>query len=207
MKYLVKSIPECTHQFGSFHISQRIGIHFLLRTGSGELWSDHLLSMTRGPYWPVGSLNEPRSTQLNNQTFQNTLLLRRMGWNFAIQLLANPFVIHDDTKKYARKPRITVNSNCSSKFTATSFSTLSPILEHTGTAANLYTVTRRSVLFFPFCSWTPTNLYTVSIQTASLSLFQMKMLFVKKKSGGFISFPFVGGAMKDYFRSWKKRKI
>ena len=104
-----------------------------------------------------------------------------MGWNFAIQLLANPFVIHDDTKKCARKPRITVNSNCSSKFTATSFSTLSPILEHTGTAANLYTMTRRSVLFFLFCSWTPTNLYTVSIQTASLSLFQMKMLFVKKK--------------------------
>ena len=73
-----------------------------------------------------------------------------MGWNFAIQLLANPFVIHDDTKKYARKARITVNSNCSSKFTATSFSTLSPILEHTGTAANLYTMTRRSVFFFFF---------------------------------------------------------
>ena len=94
------------------------------------------------------------------------------GWNFAIQLLAIPFVIHDDTKEYARKPRITVNSNCSncsSKFTATSISTLSPILEHTGTAANLYTMTRRSVhSVFSFCSWTTTNLYTVSVQTASL---------------------------------------
>ena len=132
------------------------------------LWSDHLFSLTRGPNWPVRSLDDPKWTHLNNQTLQNILWLRRMGWNFAIQLLAIPFVIHDDTKEYARKPRITVNSNCSncsSKFTATSISTLSPILEHTGTAANLYTMTRRSVhSVFSFCSWTTTNLYTVSVQ-------------------------------------------
>ena len=95
-----------------------------------------------------------------------------MGWNFAIQLLANPFVIHDDTKKYARKARITVNSNCSSKFTATSFSTLSPILEHTGTAANLYTMTRRSVHFVFFFLFLNTNqsLHGVNSNCFTLSL-------------------------------------
>ena len=173
MKYLVNSISwmYTSSQFISY-ITTYWDTFFLLLTGSGVLWSDHLFSLTRGPNWPVRSLDDPKWTHLNNQTLQNILWLRRMCWNFAIQLLAIPFVIHDDTKKYARKPRITVNSNCSncsSKFTATSISTLSPILEHTGTAANLYTMTRRSVhSVFSFCSWTTTNHYTVSVQTASL---------------------------------------
>ena len=115
-------------------------------------------------------------------------------------------MIHDDTKKYARKPRITVNSNCSSKFTATSFSTLSPILEHTGTAANLYTMTQRSVLFsFFFVLEHQPSLHGVNSNCFTLSLPDENAV-VKKKCGGVISFPFVGGAMKDYFRSWKKRK-